>query len=135
MLLGHLLEHGDLARAVRGERRSVPARPAFPEAETGDSRHQVQLGRPDVSVGSRVVDQAAFHLHPVMRPGDLPDKVVEGLDPEMVRFVGEHPCELSSGNTAQLGDDHLHHEASTRLEVGGGVGEDGELFLLGRDVS
>ena len=58
---GRLLVHGDLARAVRGERRPVPARPAVPEPEPGEPGHQVELGRPDVAVGRRVADQPSVH--------------------------------------------------------------------------
>jgi GNAT superfamily N-acetyltransferase len=61
-----LLEHGDLPLAFRGERRLVPPRPAMLEAEPRDPGHQVELGRPHVTVGRGVLDQAAADFHPVM---------------------------------------------------------------------
>lgn len=40
----------------------------------------------------------------------------------------------AAGLGQQLGDDHVYHEVSTRFEVSGGVGENPQLFVLGRDV-
>ena len=72
------------------------------EPESGDLCHEVKLGGPHVAVRSRVADQAASGRDPVMGPRDLPGRVVERLDPDVVRLEGEgagglpgrHPAEL-----------------------------------------
>jgi hypothetical protein len=114
---GDLLEHGDLALAGRGDRGLVPPGPAVLEAGTVDPGHQVKLGWPDVTIGSGMPDQAAADLHPVVRPRDLPDQVVERLDPDVVRVEAEDPGRLAGGNTAELRHDQLQHEAGTRVVV------------------
>jgi hypothetical protein len=57
--------------------------------------------------------QAPAGLDPVMRPRDLPSQAVESLDPDVIRFEGEHPGGLAGRHPARWGD-HLHHEASAR---------------------
>jgi len=52
-----------------------------------------------------------------MRPRDLANEDVEGLDPDVGRIEGEDPANLASGHAAQLGNDHLDHEASSGLEL------------------
>jgi len=41
---------------------------------------------------------------------------------------------VSLGAPGAVGDDHLDHEVSSRLQVSRGVGEDCELFTLGGDI-
>src|SRR5258705_8677978 len=45
-----LLPNGDMRRALAGERRTVPPAPTFDQAHTGDARHEVELGGPDVAI-------------------------------------------------------------------------------------
>ena len=73
--------------------------------------HEVELGWPDVPVGRGVAHQAPADFDPVMRPRDLPCQVIDGLDADMITLQGEHPRGFAGRHPAQLGDDHLHHEA------------------------
>ena len=76
----------------------------------------------------------AVDLHPVVRGQDLPDGVVVGVDANVVGLHAEDAAQLGRRAPVRLRDAHLHHEASARLEVGGGVGEDGHLPVLGGQV-
>lgn len=40
-----------------------------------------------------------------MRPRNLPDEVIEGLDPDVIVVEGEDPADLASTDAAQLGHD------------------------------
>jgi hypothetical protein len=62
-----------------------------------------------------------------MRPGNLPGRVVERLNPDVIRIEREEPGAFPQGHPAELGDDHLNHEASAGLQVRGRVGEDRQL--------
>src|SRR3954470_21448708 len=90
-----LLVDGDLTRALCRERRLVPPGPALPQPQAGDRGHQVELGWPHVPEGGGVVDEAPVDGHPVVRPGDLADRVVEGVDANVIRGEGEHPPQLA----------------------------------------
>src|SRR6266568_8564300 len=119
-----MFEHRDLAVALGRERTALPVRPAVLEAQSCELGHEVQLGRPHVPVGSGVVHQLAVDRHPVMGPRDLPDRIVEGFDPDMIRFAHEHPSGVAGGYTAKLRDHRLHDEAAARYEMASSVAED-----------
>src|ERR1022692_986787 len=100
-----LFVHADVTGALGGERGPVPAGPAVLKPEASQPGHQVQFGRPDVAVGGGVPDQASAGLHPVMGPGDLAGRVVERLDPYMVRVEGEDAALPVGRDRARLGHD------------------------------
>ena len=47
--------------------------------------------------------QAAVGFDPVMRPRDLPGRVVEGLDPDVIGVEGEDPGDLAGGTRRSWG--------------------------------
>jgi hypothetical protein len=69
-----------------------------------------------------------------MRPRDLGCGVVEGLDPDVIRAEGEDPGRLAGRHPAQLGHEHLHHEAPAGRQVRGRVGEHRQQIVLSGDV-
>ena len=118
----------DVLADVNGSPR--PAGPAVAEAEAGELGHEVELGRPHVPVRRGVADEAPLHVHPVVRPRDLTDEVVERLDAHVAGLHLEHPTDLAGRQPAHLGHGDLDDEAAAGLQVGGGVGEDGDLLAL-----
>jgi hypothetical protein len=50
-----------------------------------------------------VAHQPSVYLDPVMRPPDLGGRVVEGLDPDVVRIEGEDPAGLAGGTQRSWG--------------------------------
>ncbi len=69
---------------VNGE-RSQPAQRSR-KSKAAQPGHEVELRRPDVPKGAGVMDQTPAPLDPVVRPCDLADEVVEGLDPDVGWF-------------------------------------------------
>ena len=47
--------------------------------------------------------QAPFRFDPVMRPRDLPHRIVEGLDPDVIRIKGEGQADLPGGTSRNWG--------------------------------
>src|SRR6266516_6396374 len=66
----------DVAPAVAGEGLALPVAPALAQGHPGESRHEVQLGRPSVALRRRVGFKLAVYHPEMMGKRDLPRKVI-----------------------------------------------------------
>src|SRR5262249_47789571 len=118
---------------VRRERLSVPAGPAVTQLESGELRHQVELGRPGVAEWDRPV---------LALPIGEFDVVAAVALRGVVEAVADDPCwarpvsldVLPGRKKAQVRDSGLDHEASAWGEVLGDVAEARDLRFLRGEV-
>lgn len=81
-----------------------------------------------------MVNQRPVDGHPVMRPGDLADGIIEGLDANVVWLSHEHPRILARRNPAHVRCDHFDNEPAGRGKGGRSAAKHLGLLRLRREV-
>jgi len=107
--------------------------PGF-EFKAGELRHQVEFGRPDVTV--RAAHQSGLAPVPeleVVRHEMLAKDVV-GVDADVPGFTGEHHGLLTRREFPQFRHPQLDEEPAAGTQVPGGITEAVDLLSLGEQV-
>src|SRR5918994_3381385 len=119
-----------------GERLAVPAVPALFEAQPGDPRHEVEFGRPGVSLDDRVQPHARVRDGHVALVEHLLRRIVaKHIEPYRIDLDGLRIDMLVVAQPVEEGGRAgLDHERAFAGEVGGDVLEAAHLVFLGQQV-
>src|SRR5919198_205979 len=105
-----LLPNRDMSTTVAGERLSPPARPPLTQFHSCNLRHQVELRRPDVSVGSRESLESPVHHREMVGDQSLGRDVVL-VDPKVVLARAKDSEGLTGREPLKLRHHDLDDEA------------------------
>src|SRR5215210_984442 len=119
-----------------GERFAVPTVPTFLQAQAGDSCHEVELGRPGVSLDDGIQAHARAGEGYVALVEHLLRRIVtKHIEPYRVDFDGLRVDVLIVTQPVEEGGRTcFDHERSVICEVGGDVLEAAHLVFLGQQI-
>ena len=129
-------EHRHMQPAVGRERFTGPPSPAFAQAKTGDTRHQVELARPRVPTHDRTHGHSRCRQRHVALVEDLPNRIVPtNIEPYPVDGQCLGIDVLVVAQPMKVGrHERLHDEATLGREMGGDVLETPDLIVLRQQV-
>jgi len=123
----------DVTRAVGSKRLPLPASPSLAQPHSGDPRHQVEFGRPDVAK-RHVMYSGMVTVDPVVVGDEALHGDVVLVESEPGGAYQKWPHRLAGWQSLEFRNRDLDCEAATWFQVGGSVPEAFDLFILRRQI-
>src|SRR5881227_1183098 len=106
----------DVLPAPAREWRAIPVTPTFPQMQSCDSGHEIELGGPDVAI-RRVEDRDAITGDEIVVRYPLLGRDIDLVEAEVRRAHFEWQCQRVRRETLQVGNPQLDDQPASESEV------------------